>query len=384
MEFDKEKVKMKIAISKIKEENDVVMENKMKKIFKTFITAILSITLGTGAVFAGAKVYENIWKDPEKVNEITMKITEESKKENITEEQAKEIAINKLMQIEFNSKIRSDNYYQEFDSNICSTNHYKEFDSNKIMYRFITEKGYQITIDGQTGELFDFTCEGKDKQDRNKYITEEQAKELANKYYKIFGFKDCEYEITKIQSTNNEGTNKGAGFRMTVIYCKKYGDIYNPYESIWITLESKNMEIVGFRVNNIKFDNNEVIITEEEAINIALKEDEKVKTNKVESTKAQLMVVKMNADSYDRVNNTEKHYEAMQIVDYPNEERNYYDVEDKVRNAWVVVLNYEDNFNGDIVKRYTEGKYSYFIDATTGEVIGGATMDHIASESVNY
>ena len=31
-----EKVKMKIAISKVKEENDIVMENKTKNIFKCF------------------------------------------------------------------------------------------------------------------------------------------------------------------------------------------------------------------------------------------------------------------------------------------------------------------------------------------------------------
>ena len=34
MEFDKNKIKLKIAISKIKEENDIVMENKTKNIIK--------------------------------------------------------------------------------------------------------------------------------------------------------------------------------------------------------------------------------------------------------------------------------------------------------------------------------------------------------------
>ena len=30
---------------------------------------------------------------------------------------------------------------------------------------------------------------------------------------------------------------------------------------------------------------------------------------------------------------------------------------------------------------YTERAYSYFVDATTGEIIGGHTMDYIYSES---
>ena len=373
MEFNKNEVKLKIAISKIKEENDIVMNKKVNNIFKTIATAVVGIMLSTGMVFAGTKVYEKVWKTPEKLQmpsgdwEEISKITEESKKENITEEKAKEIAVEKLNQIGFNSEI-------------VGTNHYKVYDSNKIMYRFDTKDNYEISIDGQTGEFFDIWDNNKNTQDTSKYMTEEQAKELANKYYKLFGYKEGEYELAFVQSVNNEGTQTGAGFRMTVTYNKKYGEVYNPYEYIAITLESKNMNLEMFRVHNIPFDNNEVTITEQEAIDIALKEDEKIETNKVESTKAKLMVVKMNADAYDRINNKSKHYEAMQTVDYPLEERSYYNVEDRVRKAWVVVLNYEDNFD-DVVKRYTEGAYSYFVDATTGEIIGGHTMDYIYSAS---
>ena len=68
----------------------------------------------------------------------------------------------------------------------------------------------------------------------------------------------------------------------------------------------------------------------------------------------------------------------MQTVDYPNEERNYYNVEDRIRNAWVVVITYEDNFDS-VTERYTEGKYSYFVDCTTGEIIGGDSMDYTLS-----
>lgn len=370
----KEKLKTKIAISQIKNEEEKAMNKKGNFIFKNIEIAACVLMSLTGVVFAGSKVIENIWKTPEKVQissgdleEIT-KITEESKQENMTEEKAKEIAINKLNEIGFNS-------------NIVGTNHYKEFDSNKIWYRFDTEDNYEISIDGQTGEFFDIWNNNRNTQDTKKYMTEEQAKELANKYYKLFGYKEGEYEITDVQSVNNEGNDKGPGFRMTVTYNKKYGDVYNPYEYISITLESKNMEMDMFRVDNIPFDNNEVVITENEAVNIALKEDEKIETNKVESTKAKLMVVKMNADAYNRINDKDKYYEAMQTPNYPIEERNYYNVDDRVRKAWVVVINYEDNYNGDIVKRYTEGKYSYFVDATTGEIIGGHTLDYIYSAS---
>lgn len=90
------------------------------------------------------------------------------------------------------------------------------------------------------------------------------------------------------------------------------------------------------------------------------------------------MIVKMNADAYDRIHNYEKYYKSMQTPGYSTDDKNYYYTKDKVRNAWVVVIIYEDNFN-NVVKRYTEGKYSYFIDCTTGEIIGGHSMDYISS-----
>lgn len=336
---------------------------------------MVGIVFSTGVVLAGNKVYEAVWKTPEKIQlsysdfEDNTKITEESKKENISEDDAKKIAIDKLKNVGLN-----------YD--IVGTNHYKEYDSNKIMYRFDTKDNYEISINGQNGELFDVWNNNKNAQDTSKYMTENQAKELANKYYNLFGYQDGEYEITKVKSVNNEGTGVGPGFRMTVIYNKKYDDVYNPYEYIVITLESKNMSLAMFRVENIPFDNNEVCISESDAIDIALKEDEKIDMPKVESTKVELMVVKMNADAYDRVNNKEKYYEAMQTPDYPAEERNFYKVDDKIRRAWVVVIKYENNFGEDIAKRYTEGSYSYFVDATTGEIIGGHVLDYIYSANL--
>ena len=51
MEFDKNKIKTKIAISKIKEENDIVMEKrKARSVFKTVATAMAGIILSTGVV----------------------------------------------------------------------------------------------------------------------------------------------------------------------------------------------------------------------------------------------------------------------------------------------------------------------------------------------
>lgn len=361
----KKKLKTKIAISQIKKEEEKAMNQKKKFILKNIGIAACMVISITGVVFAGSKVIEKIWKTPERIENATDKITEKSKKENITEEKAKEIAINKLKEIGFNT-------------NIIKTNHYKEIDSDKIMYRFSTEDNYEISINGQTGEFFEIWNNNQNIQDTNVTITEEEAKKISNEYYKLFGFKEGEYEITKVWSNNEEGSGKGSGFEIDITYNKKYEDTYNPYESIDIGIESKNKNFDYFRVTNIPFDNNETIISKEEAIQIALNEDKKIETNKVIETSVKKMVVKMNSNAYERIQNKEKYYEAMQTIDYPLEERNYYNINDKIRNAWVVVITYEDNFN-DIVKRYTEGQFSYFVDCTTGEIIGGYVMDYTVS-----
>ena len=132
------------------------------------------------------------------------------------------------------------------------------------------------------------------------------------------------------------------------------------------------------KLNAKACDNNEIKITKEDAIQIALEEDKKIGTTKIVDTQVKQMIVKMNTDAYDRIHNYEEYYKSMQSQGYNTEDKNYYDIKDKVRNAWVVVITYEDNFD-NVIERYTEGKYSYFIDCTTGEIIGGHSMDYTYS-----
>lgn len=379
MEFDKNKIKFKIAISKIKEEND--MENKSKNFFKIVSTAVAGIVLSTGIVFAGTKVYEKIWKDPEKIEIVTEVLTPEAQKENISEEEAKQIAINKLKEIGFNT-------------NIVKSDNYKEVNSNKIMYRFKTEDDYSISIDGQKAEFFEIWNESKKLGEIDKkfygygsgknvgseyFMNRDEAVEVANKYYKLFGFEEGEYEVTKVNSFNSYGDETAeSGYKFDITYNKKYGDTYNPYEYVGIQVYAKDEMLWMVRTENIPYDNNPTEITKDQALQIALEVDKKVEDKEIVETKVEDMIVKMNANAYYRLTNKERYYKEMSTVDYPMEERVYYQMEDKIRNAWVVVITYVDDWP-DVVTRYTRGEFSYFIDATTGEVIGGAVMDYTYS-----
>lgn len=194
------------------------------------------------------------------------------------------------------------------------------------------------------------------------------------KYYKLLGFEEGEYEITSVRSDHIVGSEEETGHDIDIIFTKKYGEIYNPFESISISIHAKNKDFVYIIIESFPLDDNEIIITKDEAIQIALNEDAKIETDQCVEIDAELMIVRMNSQAYERINNKEKYYEDMKGS--PWEERTYYHVEDKVRNAWVVLITYDMYYDDDLMKKYTEGKYSYFVDCTTGEIIGGYPMDY--------
>mgnify|MGYP006991642228 CR=1 FL=1 len=78
MDF-RDKTKLKIAISKLKNKEKAMKKNN---IYKVATVACCMVTF-TGVAFATQSVIEKIWKEPEKIELPTTQITEESKKINI-------------------------------------------------------------------------------------------------------------------------------------------------------------------------------------------------------------------------------------------------------------------------------------------------------------
>ena len=77
---------------------DVKIKNKVVEFTKILATACTTIAIAGGVSFAGYGLYQKIWKDPERISieQAKQQLDEESQIQNITEEQAKEIAEQKL------------------------------------------------------------------------------------------------------------------------------------------------------------------------------------------------------------------------------------------------------------------------------------------------
>ena len=82
----------------------------------------------------------------------------------------------------------------------------------------------------------------------------------------------------------------------------------------------------------------------------------------------------MNGFAYLRTNDYEQLHEQTSSSDYPYENWVFYRTESRVRRIWLVTIVYDipDRFAKDF--NPNDERISYFIDVTTGEVIGGGSI----------
>ena len=361
MEFNKNIIKTKIAISKIKEENDIAMKNKVKGIIKTVATATIRTVITTGVVFAGTKVYENIekiWKTPE-TYEITNELSSEDKENAISEEEAKKKASEYLEKIGLEKNI-----------NILTLK--KDALNNEIIWDITFKNGnIRINSNGDFESLnipsYNYTIP------KNYGITREEARKVAKELLSKYNFydNDDEYELVSLK---RNGDDEQAYIWYATFY-KKYGDLYNQYENINIGWIPTINGLYSLSIDNCKYENNEQQISKEEAINIAKEKDEKIETrHKIVSVDAELGIDKMNTDVIYREKNIEEYGDG--TINFKSDENGkmvlkdnaeFYKVEERVRKVWEVTLYY------DYIKYEENGpeKYVYYIDSTTGEIIGG-------------
>lgn len=336
------------------------MISNTKNILKTVVTVISGIILSTGVVFAGTMAYEKIWKEPKRINVEDNEITQEILKKNISEENAKINAKNKLIELGIENE------------EIKRTDHYRIYGTEEINYRFYTNN-WVITINGKSGEFCDLSLETYDKSVENYTMTEEEAIKVGKEYYTKLGLKEGEYEFGEIFPLWDNGGN------YNVKFYKKYGNLYNVGESISISFYAKDHKLHHYRIEKNKCDNNPIKIAKEEAIKIAINEDRKIESKPIIKTSVELKIKGMNGNAYARRNNTEEYYKPLITTDFIENKNVSYKTENKIRKVWVVVFEYEDK-DLDIIESVAKGQYSYYVDATTGEIIGGSTSNELRVE----
>ena len=347
------KVETKIAISNFKKEDSKMTKSKILKMVATFV---LTIGITTSLVYAGSKVYEKIFKEPEKIENFIqeLKVSEEDLKNIISKQDAIESAKKEIKRFGLEVK----------EEDITKVEIVKAPNYDQITYLIETSK-LQINVDAKTSKLINFNIENGYTSEEIEKLTssKEEIIEVAKNKLKEYGFGE-EYKLSYI-SCNNQDNQEKAYF-WYLWFSKEYDGLSNPAETINITIIPKVNLVTRLNIIDEPFDNNEVVISKEEAINIAKEKEKIINTEnyKVEACEAELAIRRINPEVYLKENNLSRGNETVTLEDGTKFSYNVYKMNGRARRAYVVEFSYGE-------EREFNRKREIYVDATTGEVIGG-------------
>ena len=351
------KSRMKIAISNLETEELKKPKRNLAKLVATFI-----LTIGTtaGLVYAGSAVYEKIWKEPTSY-QITQGITEEEKAQCISEQEAEKIGNEYLKKVGFSD---------ETIQNIVLEKDWKEQENNWYM----NSQKASFVIDGKTGNIKSATIPTRSYTIPENYgITRQEAKKVAYELLEKYKPENSQgtYELLSLKGNGN---SEADSYIWYAEFYKKYDDLINPAEKVFIGWIPTINSLYCLDIDNYAYENNEQVISKEEAMEIA-KNKEKVinPEGQIKTIQAEIKIEQMNESVFLR----EKYGEEYESGKWNKEKVGenvykikddavFYKTEERVRKVWRVVIEY-DKSQTDNSLRY----YAYYVDATTGEIIGG-------------
>lgn len=359
----------------IPDELDTIIKNGLNKknVYSPFLKKVASFLIiifaTSGIVFAASKAYEtyekNIWKIPQKVtgeNVENNDIQNVIKENTMSEDEARKKGQDILEKFGYdNDKIKTIKLEGSPDS----------YD---LTWYIETEQNIHIDFDANGGGSFSILNENKpyNKNIQKYRTTKKEAEKTARELAKKYGYDTEQYKNIKIKS-NKDSDNES--YIWNVTFYKEYEGIKNPYEKIEISFIPEINDIICFIFIDKKFENNPIEITEEEAKEIALKEEQKNNVMyEIKNIETNLKIEAMNGYAYLRTNDYEQLHKQTSSTDYPYENWVYYRTESRIRRIWLVTIVYDIPNKFDKNYNPNDERVSYFIDVTTGEVIGGGSI----------
>lgn len=365
-----------------------------KKIYSknSNVTKIVSMVLvlgifSFGMVQAASKIYQNVWKEPEQYNisevaKLPEEITEEEKKELISEDEAKNNAIEILKKIGYeNPEINRIELKRGYDSDIES------YYMVKTKYGY--EEGVEVQIHALTGDVIYIENRDLKYQKQNPdIIDEDTAKEIGIETLKKFGMDESKYFLCEVKEEEHYFQNVARKL-WYVSYAKEYYGIKNnleKYIAVFYVKDGKTIIEILNKLEDYTYQENEIILSKDEAINIARNKETEFSNQEIIDIQAELAIEKMNSWIYILESDDEIYETVTQINELGEEytvtkqkDDSYYKVDDIARTVWKVTVSH-DSKNGwrmakDDMKEYIKQYVSkiYYIDASTGEIIGGSS-----------
>lgn len=363
-----EKFRLNVAISNFEKEE---IKTPKKNILKMVASFILTIGITSGLVYAtGTVVYENIWREP-KSYKITMEVSEEDKKKCISEEEAERIAYSYLEKTGFT------------EDEINSFGLSNDFWEDEKIWRLYSKNIPYIEINAETGKLNSLNIPSYNyKIPYNYGITRNQAQIVAQGLFEKYNEDENQngkYELASLRG--NMETEEGSYIWYASFY-KKYGDLYNFDEAVHIGWVPTVNGLYSLSFSRNVYEENEEKITKDQAIQIAVEKDRQIEKEKqIIGTTAEIRIRKMNENIYLRENFKEEYDNHTLNVEKTGEntyklkdDAVFYKTDERVRKVWCVVVQYDLNTD------FVTAEYTYYVDCTTGEIIGGERSNDLKTE----
>ena len=262
--------------------------------------------------------------------------------------------------------------------NSLSTNNINDIESNLNFYDVIKNLKYEERIIVVLYYMEDYSVkEIKDilKMNENTIDFAEKIKNALNlkDKYKL----DSINEISSFSESNDEKKVWYAKFN------QYNNEIDNPniYLDMYFYVKDNSMRIEQILCfNNVvqfgyNYDNNEIKISKDDALKIALDKNKEISNLPIKTTEVSLEVRDMNAFVYAQENSNGVSDEIAYFESEENSSIESYDkYEDShlLRNVWNVKVVYEIESKDNVNTWKENFCRNYYIDATTGEVIGGS------------
>lgn len=343
---------------------------RKRKLIKNISIFCLLLICTSGCAIGGYIAYESVWKEPKQYTYAELKNTieqsnvmEEEKANLISEEEAKE----KTLEIVNNLG------YKNQEITKIELNQNKEEGYEEVYYSIESKNNYnenlKISLDAVTGEL-NFLEDERNMTNSNNKVSIEQATNISNKIYNDAGLTQ-EYKMSSCQEEIR--VYKGQDIEMWVSkYNKIYDNLINPYEEIEIlfTIHNDETKIASIiKSKNGMYEDNEEVITENEAIEIAKNKEKELTDNEVSKIDSTIGIRKFNKYIYDLENNVVINNEKVD-----SDDKMIAETENRVRKVWIISI-YHEEIETDSIENYLKSKdKSYYIDVTTGEIVGGSKI----------
>ncbi len=339
-------------------------ENIKKKALKAILISFLGIVIITGGTYGGFIAYEKIWKEPRKYDinqEKPPKLTKEEKEKVISQEQIKDKAKEILNKLGYpNEEIKAIDLNRSYSDD---SNSYYALRTNEQYHNENRNIGITIIFDAETGKFNYFlNNDFQEIKPKLESISQEEAISMAKNTLKDLEFPVDNYKIKEVR---NEDKNE-----YTVIFSREYNQIFNAYDQFQISLGKLNGKIIAHSISgkiSNAFENNPYEITMEEAIKIAKDKENEFSNIPITNITATKNIQKMNTFLYQLENNIE---DSSTIKIDDAKERNVWEVRiEHLENAEIIKMQSEIENNLELFKKFMDKRY--FVDATTGEIIGG-------------